>query len=70
MDRESGALHRSTASISTMAAASTAIGRRRGTGCAAPVCDGLVARLHGFSAVGFISANATNAGFLCRCFGA
>ena len=65
MDRESSALHRSTASIATMAA----IGRRRRTRCAAPVCDGLVARLHGFSTVGFIGTDAADASFLCRCFG-
>ena len=61
MDGESGAFYRSAASISTMAP----IGRRRGTRCAAPVCDGLVAGLHGFSAVGFIGADAPDACFLC-----
>ena len=70
MDRESGALHGSTATIPTMAARGTAIGRRRGTRCAAPACNGLVARFHGFSAVGFIGADAAYASFLSRCFGA
>ena len=70
MDREPGALHRSTTSVSAMAAGGTAIGRRRRTRCAAPICDGFIARLHGFSAVGFVGADAADASFLCRCLGA
>lgn len=70
MDGKSRPFHRSAAAVSTMASASTTVDMRCRTRRAASVHYGLVARLHGFSAVGLVSANAAEAGFLCGCFSA
>ena len=71
MDWEPCAFYRPTAPISPMTAASSATIRvRRGTGCAASTCNGLVARLHCFPAVRFIGADAAEACFLRRGLGA
>lgn len=70
-DGKSGGFHRSAAAIPPMAASSSAsVCMRCWTRSAASVSNGLVARLHGFSAVRFVSADAAEAGFLRAGLGA
>lgn len=68
MDWEPRAFYRPTAAVPPMTCpSSTTVRLRRGTWCPASTRNGLVARFHCFSSVGFVGADAADAGFLrCR----